>query len=304
MILRAHPALTGRQRKVLEAAARYSASHGYVSFMSDDFERPVSAARQLDTYSVLFAADRATLDGAELDVETLRQLAADAGRTMGWRPEHNDFSAHRLNRQDRARTGLGDLSRRQYHKRWRFLCRLAAKADRIDAQLRLRGLVLAGRSGLVSDITCERFRNDVDAACFVAYYSARRKVRRQFTLSGKENPFDEIAAMLYGRCETKPDVRGTDSSTWNIAATAYNHARDGWINALAAVGVLDMLDLCCPPTGQAPGTVAAPTAVVSEATPVVQSRNRVVGRSPGSRPQPTLDIVLDRAARPRALTPP
>ena len=33
-------------------------------------------------------------------------------------------------------------------------------------------------------------------ACFVAYYTARRNTRRQFTLRGRENPVDELAQAL------------------------------------------------------------------------------------------------------------
>ena len=65
---------------------------------------------------------------------------------------------------------------------------------------------LAGRSGLAADITLERFRADPDAACFVAYLVARRNLRRQFSLSGRTDPFDRVAEMLYARCVVAPDT--------------------------------------------------------------------------------------------------
>jgi hypothetical protein len=41
--------------------------------------------------------------------------------------------------------------------------------------------------------------------------------------------------------------KGNDSATWNLAAQAYNKARDGWINVLASIDGLDLLDAYCPP---------------------------------------------------------
>lgn len=301
LLLDAHIGLSGQERALVEHAAQYASRW---SSLLDDFERPVSASRQLDTYAYLFGADRSALTAAELDVDQLRHLLEAAAGTIGWDPRFADFSAHRMNRERRAAAGLGDLSKRRYNKQYRYLRRFREKIDRLEHQLRVRGLVLAGRAGLVGDITPERFRSDVDAACFVAYYTARRKTRRRFALEGKDNPFDEIAEMLYRRCEANPgtdwwmisrvypspevvarltaheqgeligrwsalmraaaDVlgkawqpaidrrrmivrKGIDSFTWNVTATAYNAARDGWINSLAAVGALDLLDLTCPP---------------------------------------------------------
>lgn len=40
--------------------------------------------------------------------------------------------------------------------------------------------------------------------------------------------------------------RGMDSSTWNTVAQAFNNARAGWLNCLAALGALDLIDVACP----------------------------------------------------------
>lgn len=56
------------------------------------------------------------------------------------------------------------------------------------------------------------FLADPGAACFIAYFTAKRKLRRQFTLSGRDNPFDEIAELLFARCR-----RSADTDWWMIA---------------------------------------------------------------------------------------
>ncbi len=40
--------------------------------------------------------------------------------------------------------------------------------------------------------------------------------------------------------------RGMDSSTWNTVAQAYNQARAGWLNCVAAAGALRLLNAVCP----------------------------------------------------------
>ncbi|GJG85931.1 hypothetical protein tb265_11120 [Gemmatimonadetes bacterium T265] len=52
--------------------------------------------------------------------------------------------------------------------------------------------------------------------------------------------------------------RGMDSTTWNLAAGAWNKARDGWIALLHALGLESMLDGACP--GKAMRLMAADVA--------------------------------------------
>lgn len=296
--------LDQRGRLVVERAARYShrRSQWWWSSMSADFARPVDAGRQLDALAHLFSRDRDGLAHAESDPDALRLIAAGAGESIHWVPGQVDFLRDRLSRPGRQAAGI-DVPKRQYNRRFRFLVRLARKIERLELELRKRQLMLAGRSGLAADITADRFAADPAAACFAAYFVARRNLRRQFSLSGRTNPFDEIADLLYRRCVANPDTdwwmisrvypmpevvsrlsaheqgeligrwsalmrgaadilgsvwdsrvdrrtmivqRGMDSSTWNVVAQAYNTARAGWVNALAAVGALDLLNTACP----------------------------------------------------------
>lgn len=290
---------TPSERRLLDRAKKARAPWWYSS-MSADFARPVDASRQLATLVRLFDHNAQTYAGTGVagDPNALRVLAHLAGQPLGWAPAV-DFKS-RSNREGRAAAGI-ELSKRQFNRAWRFLIRLNDKIGRLDVELRKRELMLVGRSGLAADITADRFHADPDAAAFVAYFVARKNLRRQFSLSGKTNPMDEIANMLLSRLgddsdwwmvsrvHPVPEVvkrltpaeqgellgrwsalmrgaadllksawdpqinrttmivrRGMDSSTWNTVAQAYNTARAGWMNALAATGALDLLDVACP----------------------------------------------------------
>ncbi|MGC5011982.1 hypothetical protein ACLQ2R_14555 [Streptosporangium sp. DT93] len=194
--------LSRRERVVLDRAARHaSRRQGGFSSMSTDYARPVGGARQVAVATRLF--ERAVEVDPE-DPESLLEFAATMGREIGWTPGRTDFLADRLNREARDAAGV-DVSKRQYNRRFRMLRRLAAKADTLGAEHDKRRLLMAGVTGFGADIAPERFAADADAACFVAYYTARRKVRREFSLSGRENPFDEIASLLLDRCRAGSD---------------------------------------------------------------------------------------------------
>lgn len=299
LILESGEKFTAHEQHLLSRAAN-AYPEWWVSSMDMDFERPVDASRQLATLTRLFGGDLDELTNAGVagDPDALRAAASAAGEPLAWRPGL-DFKS-RSNRAARAMQGI-ELSKRQYNRAWRFLIRLDGKISRIDMGLRKRQLTLVGRSGLVGDITADRFRKDPAAACFVTYWVARRNMRREFSLSGKDNPMDEVAAMLLARLDDNsdwwmvsrvyatPEVvgrltpteqgeligrwsalmrgaadllasvwdpsidrtemvvrRGMDSSTWNIIAQAYNTARAGWLNALAATNTLYFLDVECP----------------------------------------------------------
>ncbi|GAA3078754.1 hypothetical protein [Streptosporangium carneum] len=309
LILRANLALepdgqglTNRERALLErAAANSGRRRGYVTSMNEDFARPVGGARQVAATARLFEVP----DGsATVDTDTpdaLMAFAAQVGSEVGWTPGHSDFLADRLDRRKREAAGM-EVSKRQYNRRFRALRRLEAKAGTLRGEQDKRRLTLLGRSGLAARITLERFQSDPAAAYFVAYYVARRNLRREFSLSGRGNPFDEVAEMLLRRCGNGTDwwmislvytaaqvlarlsdtergqllgmwsaamrecadlleelwersdfdreemvvYRGDDSTTWNLMAQAYNIARLSWLDCLAAMGALHLLDVACP----------------------------------------------------------
>ncbi|WP_090939407.1 hypothetical protein [Nonomuraea jiangxiensis] len=194
--------LTRRERVVLQRAARHSSrGAGGFSSMSSDYARPVGGARQVAAATRMFG------QSGEVDPddpESLLEFAATVGRSIEWVPSRTDFLADRLNREARDAAGM-DLSKRQYNRRFRMLRRLAAKAGTLAVERDKRRLLIVGVTGFAAEVPLERFAADVDAACFVAYYTARRKLRREFSLAGRDNPFDEIAALLLDRCTSRSD---------------------------------------------------------------------------------------------------
>ncbi|MDF2708531.1 MAG: hypothetical protein K0R62_4183 [Nonomuraea muscovyensis] len=194
--------LSRRERVVIGRAARHSSrGTAWFSSMSADYARPVGGARQVAAATRLFERS-AEVDPD--DPESLLEFAATMGRDIRWTPARTDFLADRLDRSARDAAGL-DLSKRQYNRRFRMLRRLAAKAGTLGVEQDKRRLLMVGVTGFGADIPQERFTADPVAACFVAYYTARRKVRREFSLSGRDNPFDEIASLLLARCGERTD---------------------------------------------------------------------------------------------------
>lgn len=210
LVLEALP-LTRRERAVVGRAAAHALRWEGFSGMSDDFSRPVGAARQVAATRRVFGVDGAAVDAD--DPVSVLEFASFVGAEINWDPAHTDFLADRLNRDARAAAGI-ELSKRQYNRRFRMLRRLSAKANRLERVRELRRLTLVASAGFVSAISRDRFRADPGAACFVAYYTARRKLRREFSLSGRANPFDEVAEVLFTRCKAHG---GTD---WAMIALA------------------------------------------------------------------------------------
>ncbi len=204
--------LRRRERVVLGRAAEAARRWGGWTSMSMDFARPVGGARQVAATARLF--DVTTSHVGVDNPASLLEFAAMVGSAIGAAPGQLDFLRDRLNREARAAAGV-EVPKRQYNRQFRALQRLAAKAERLNGEQDKRRLTLTARAGFVADISLERFRADPDAGCFVAYYTARRKVRRQFTLAGRNNPYDEVADMLFHRCVANP------STDWPMVALAY-----------------------------------------------------------------------------------
>lgn len=197
-------------------AARVRASMGrrpsWWSSMSSDFARPVGGQQVLASVERAFQASAPAVDAD--DPDALLAAAEQLGEALCWSPsaEAGGASTH-LTREQRAAAGV-ELSRRQYNRQWRALRRLHRKAGALATERVKRELAVIGRSGFVARITVEQFRDDPAAAHFVAYWVARKNLRREFSLSGKSNPMDEVAEALLARCVA-------DSATdWQMVALA------------------------------------------------------------------------------------
>lgn len=73
-------------------------------------------------------------------------------------------------------------------------------------ELKKTRFVQIGKSGLTMDIKQADFARNRNTAAFVAYFVARQNLRCEFTISGQQKPFDEIAQMLFDRCLKDPQT--------------------------------------------------------------------------------------------------
>ncbi|MET9627857.1 hypothetical protein ABZX92_10375 [Lentzea sp. NPDC006480] len=201
LVLEAQPSLTHREREVVQyAAAHASRRHGFSAVDA----RPVGATHQVAAARFLFG-----VDGGVVDVDdpiSVLEFAAAVGSEIDWNPAHTDFLTDRLNRDARDAAGI-ELSKRQYNRRFRMLRRLSAKVSRMERARKMRDTTLFAAPGFVGAVDRARFRADPDAACFIAYFTALRELRREFVLESRANPFDLVADVLFARCAARG---GTD----------------------------------------------------------------------------------------------
>jgi len=178
--------------------------HGYTS-MREEFARPVGAQRQLARAANLFMnvpdlADNAGDDPAQIEV-VIRRAGEEIGRSYG----QNDFGMDRLNRTERTAAGLGEISKRQYNKRFRLLRRMEAKLARLIHEQRRREVAITGKGALAHVLAYELFATDTDTAAFIAYVTARGYMRSVFTNGRQRQVYDEVAEALFQRLRNRPE---------------------------------------------------------------------------------------------------
>jgi hypothetical protein len=149
----------------LDKVVRHSRPSGWSS-MTADFHRPVGMGRQLARAQVLF--DTADPPG-DLNVVAIREYLETIGARIARSAGQSDFQADRLNREQRAKAGLGELSRRRYNKLFRLAARMEAKLARLAGELEKREFTLVSKSRLAAKLTWEEFSRDRSTACFLAY---------------------------------------------------------------------------------------------------------------------------------------
>lgn len=206
-------ALDPAEAEVLETAASGSLKRhlfGYTS-MLESFARPAGLGRQVARARELFERAYPLAEDLCADPEAveafLRALGGEIGKTFG----RSSFFSDRLNAPRRAERGV-EISRRGYNKRFRLLGRMEAKLAKLVRELKKRELQMVGKSGLASRLSWEDFSASPESACFVAYYTARRNLRSEFTISGQQRAYDEVAEMLFHRC-----LRDPGASWWAVA---------------------------------------------------------------------------------------
>ena len=182
--------------------------------MSEDFARPVGAQAQLAVATQLFEAEAVDPN----DPDAIAEFVARASGEIAKTPTRSDFMFDRLNREGRREAGLGEMSRRQYNKRFRLLARLAEKQRRLERELLRRRFTQVSKSALASRIPYEELAADAATACFIAYYTARRNLRSEFTNTSQERPFDVVCEALLKR------ARDDGNANWWAIAHVYPDA--------------------------------------------------------------------------------
>ncbi|MDI9888668.1 hypothetical protein QMZ92_30990 [Streptomyces sp. HNM0645] len=110
----------------------------------------------------------------------------------------------RLNRAERAEAGIGEISKRQYNKRFRLLRRMEAKLARVVHEQRRRAVTMTGKGAFAHTLPYDLFAADPDTAAFVAYLTARAHMRSVFTNGRQRRPYDEVADALFQRLRAEP----------------------------------------------------------------------------------------------------
>ncbi|MFI6057956.1 hypothetical protein [Streptomyces sp. NPDC051286] len=191
----------------LEKASAHSLRtlwHGYTS-MLEDFARPVGAQRQLARAATLFTSLPEFSEGAGEDPAEIESAIRRAGEEICRQYGENDFGLDRLNRAERAEAGIGEISKRQYNKRFRLLRRMEAKLARLLHEQRRREVTMTGKGALAHALPYELFAADPDTAAFVAYLTARANMRSIFTNGMQRRQYDEVADALFQRLRAAPE---------------------------------------------------------------------------------------------------
>lgn len=217
------PELNSREQSLLKKAANKaltSSNWGYTS-MSQTFRAPVGAYSQISKAAELFDLE----PPSQTECEQPEQILAFIEQTsplINKEVRKNNFVADRLNKMEREAEGM-ELSKRQYNKRWRLLKRLEKKLATIEFEARKAEFEKIAKHGLSHRLEFESFSSDVNTACFIAYFNARCNLRSEFTISGQQNPFDEIAEMLFKRCKGKPAV------FWEKGKATTQQSKTNWL---------------------------------------------------------------------------
>ncbi len=177
----------------LEKASQHSLRrlwHGYTS-MLEGFAAPVGAQRQLARATSLFASVPELPEGAGDDPAEIEAVIRRAGEEIHRQYGEDDFGLDRLNRTERSEAGIGELSKRQYNKRFRLLRRMEVKLARLMHEQRRRTVTMTGKGALAHTLPYEVFGADPDTAAFIAYLTARAHLRSVFTNGPQRRPYDE-----------------------------------------------------------------------------------------------------------------
>jgi len=221
--------LSARERAILDKAASGALQKTFWAYTSmlETFATPIGAGNQLSRAGELF---NVAIPPREQWAEpvVIEAFIKKMGPEIGKRFGASDFKADRLNKQQRKAAGL-DLSKRKYNKLFRVLARLEERLLTIIDEWKKFELLNIAKHGLAHHITWQDFAQDVNTACFVAYYTARCNLRSEFTNGAQQRPFDEIADMLFARCKGAVRTSGlADVLRFRRSALAVGNNTTNW----------------------------------------------------------------------------
>jgi hypothetical protein len=233
--------------------ARASRPGWWASSMPQDFWKPAGMERQVRVAATLIPAVTTPADPSRPEI--VLDYVGRLGKTLGGKPDNLDFKRDRLNREARRAAGLGEMSKRQYNKRFRLLARMERKARKLGREWTKAELLQVAKSRLACRLTVEDLGGDLDTAAFVAYLTATLNRRSVFTAGPQERAYDEVADMLLGRVKAS-----LAAGWWGVAhvlpdadvVARLTEEQKGrllglWHAALvAAAGILRQVDAACP----------------------------------------------------------
>jgi hypothetical protein len=198
--------LSAAEKGLLRNAAR----HARRSSMPEEFWKPAGMERQARVAAALVPSVARPEDASRSDV--MLDYVARLGETVARPLGSLDFKRDRMNREARRAAGLGELSKRQYNKRFRLLARMERKAVKLAREWTKSGLLQVAKSRLACRLQMGDLNGDLDTAAFVAYLTATLNRRSVFTVGPEESAYDEIAALLLDRVK-----RSAAASWWAVA---------------------------------------------------------------------------------------
>ena len=216
--------LSWRERWTLSRVA--TAGWGY-SYLSTRFDPVASSERPVAVLAELMGTD----PPAASDPEAIRALLAAARARLGMTEGRTSFKYDRENREARRARGV-DLSRRRYDKLFRLVGRLEVYLVERAEQEALFGLNRFAKTAFAAELPLERFAVSTASAAFVAYYAANLARRSLFIAGPQARAFDQVAEMLFARCER------ADDTDWYAVAHVFPRA-----DVLGRVSVQERVEL-------------------------------------------------------------
>jgi hypothetical protein len=205
--------INAAEKSCLQKAAKSSLRQQVFSYTSmlQDFAQPIGLQRQvskaMELFTTAYPLDAQSCDRPDSVEQFIRHVSQEIHKPFG----KSDFKLDRLNRQARTECGM-EISKRRYNKLFRHLTRMEGRLNKLIGELKKLMFTKVGKSGLAHTLSQETFSQDPVTACFIAYYVARSNLRSEFTIYGQQRPYDEIADMLFQRCQNH-----TKTNWWAIA---------------------------------------------------------------------------------------